>query len=134
MAGFFAILALVFAVLLILAITFYLQTKGELNTAQHERDEIQQKASSALARYQGIADLEKYKENLQTKLNSAREILPKFQKLAEMEEYKARLTTVLDKLQQADAQWRERTRAFVSLFEEHFQTAASVQRDEFVPA
>jgi hypothetical protein len=28
----------------------------------------------------------------------------------------------------------ERTRAFVNLFEEHFQAAASVQRDEFVPA
>ena len=107
MAGIFGVLAFILAVLLGLAVTFYLQTKGELKAAQDERNQIQQQANAALARYKSISDLEKYKEDLQTKLNNARAILPKFQKLSEMEKYKAQLTTMLEELKRADSEWRE---------------------------
>jgi len=73
MAAFFGLLAFILAALLGLAVVFYFQAKGEVQTAQQD-----------LARYQGIADLEKYKAELENKLRTARAVLPKFQTLAEI--------------------------------------------------
>lgn len=100
MAALFGLLSFILAVLLALAVTFYFQAKGQAQTAQAD-----------LARYQGIADLEKYKADLAAKLNKARALLPKFQTLAEMEQHKAKLTNTNAELQQANAQWQQRISA-----------------------
>jgi multidrug efflux pump subunit AcrA (membrane-fusion protein) len=81
MAAFFALLAFIFAALLGLAVTFYLQTRSNLKTSRQETLNIQQQANAALARYQSISDLEKYK---------------------------ADLTSSLTQLKHADTQWRQR--------------------------
>ena len=114
MATLLGLLALIFAGLLVLAATFYFQARGDLQTAQQKIAQIRQQANTALARYKGIDDLEKYKADLHTKVNSARALLLKFQKLAEMEQHKVQLTTTIEELKQADAQWRERISAHES--------------------
>jgi len=97
MAELFGLLAFVLAVLLIFVATFYFQEKGNLKQARAD-----------LVRYEGIADLEKYKKEVDAKLRKARKVLPKFQSLAEMQEHKEQLTTSLEQLKQADTQWQER--------------------------
>jgi len=108
MAELLGLLAFILAALLALAATFYLQTKGELRTAQQESLRVKQQAQAALARYKGIADLEKYKEELEAKIRSYRVLLPKFEKLAEMEQHKTELTETLAKFKQQDSLWQER--------------------------
>ena len=78
MATLFGLLDLIFAGLLVLAATFHFQARGDLQTAQQNIARIQQQANAALPPYKGIADLEKYKADLHTKVNSTRALLPNF--------------------------------------------------------
>jgi hypothetical protein len=118
-AAFFGLLAAIFALLLLLAATFYFQTKMELRTAerdikltrekaQHDVTSIQEKAKAALARFKAIVDLEKYKADLDAQIQTARVLLPKFHSLAEMEQHKAKLTLALEELQRAETECRLR--------------------------
>jgi len=93
MAALFGLLAFILAALLGLAVAFYFQAKGEAQTARQD-----------LARYQGIADLEKYKAELENRLRNARVLLPKFETLAEMEQHKAQLAKTLEEFKQASAE------------------------------
>jgi len=64
MALFLGLCAFILAALLVLAGTFYIQANRATKTAQDETQRIKQQAKAALARYKGIADLEKYKAKL----------------------------------------------------------------------
>ncbi|HEV3443406.1 MAG TPA: hypothetical protein VG099_02130, partial [Gemmataceae bacterium] len=54
MAAFLGVLAFIFAVLLALVATFYLQAKRKLTIEQQESARMKQQANTALARYKGI--------------------------------------------------------------------------------
>lgn len=68
MTAFLGISAFILAVLLVLAVSFYFQAKGQVQAAQKETASIRQQANSALARYKSISDLEKYKEQLNAEI------------------------------------------------------------------
>jgi hypothetical protein len=104
----FALLAFIFAVLFGLAVALIFHTRGEVQAAKQETARVEQQAQVDLARYKGIADLEKYKADLETKLNSWRSILPKFQSLGEMEQHRAQLANTIAQYSQASTQWQER--------------------------
>jgi hypothetical protein len=103
MAALLGLLSFVLAVLLGLMVALYLQAKGDLQALQQD-----------LARYKGIADLEKYKADIESKLRHARLYLPKFQTLAEMEQHKAKLEKSLAELTQANAEWQQRVSALAA--------------------
>jgi hypothetical protein len=106
----FAILTCLFAFLFLLAGALYLNSRNELQSAEHESDElekqltgVQERATSALARYKGIADLEAYKADLDAKVHAERALLPKFKSLVEMENHRSQLTKSVADLRSAEA-------------------------------
>jgi len=107
MAALFGLLAFLLAVMLGLALAYCFHTKGEIHSTQQDMMRVKHKAQVALARYQGIADLEKYKAELEGKLRNTRSILPKFETLAEMERHKNQLSETISKLDQKNAQLEE---------------------------
>jgi len=111
MAALFGLLAFILAVLLGLAVAYCFQARGEIQSTQQKMMRVQHKAQVDLARYQGIADLEKYKAELENKLRNARAILPKFQTLAEMEQHKTQLTSTIAEFDQTNAQCQEQIAA-----------------------
>jgi len=114
MAAVFGLLAFVLAALLGLAVAYCFQVRAEVQTTQQEMVQVQHKAELDLARYKGIADLEKYKKDLENKLRNARAVLPKFQTLAEMEKHKTQLRNTLAELTQSNEQYQERISAHES--------------------
>jgi len=125
MAALLGLVACIFALLLLLSATFYFQARNDLRSAKQENKlikdkaqqsvkSIQEKAKAALARYKGIQDLEEYKADLDTKVNSLRATLPRLQGIAEIEEHRSRLTSALDELKRADQECRERISAHES--------------------
>jgi hypothetical protein len=88
MVALLGLLAFVLAALFVVVAALYFQEKRNLQAVNEENAHLQEQTEKALARYQPIADLERYKAELETKLNNIRAFLPRFQKLAEMEQYK----------------------------------------------
>jgi hypothetical protein len=90
-----------FAALFAAAVVFYFQAK-------RDAAQVRSNATAALERYSAISDLEKYKAELDVKLNQARAWLPKFQALADMERHKQQLASHIADLERADADWQQR--------------------------
>ncbi len=122
LAFIFGILALLFAVLLGVGVTYYLQVKKDLEAAQTENENdkeqakkeiarTQQQAKKDLARYQAIADLEKYKADLDSKVRNAHAMLPKLQKLADMDQQWQELTKTMYTLNTGIAERRQQLAA-----------------------
>jgi hypothetical protein len=107
----FGLLAMLFAALLAVGATYYFQAKRDVEATKQNAARVQEKAKKDLARYQAIADLENFKADLESKVNSARALLPKLQKLAEMEQHREQLAKTLLNLNRADAELRERITA-----------------------
>lgn len=81
MAPFLGLLAFIFFSLLALVVVFYLQAKGETKEAQKEVEQIKQKAKSALARYKSISDLEKYKEDISSEIETLKRNVNEFKEI-----------------------------------------------------
>lgn len=101
MAALLGLLAFIFAALYGATLVFYFQAKRDAAVTKSE-------AKAELDRFKEIRDLEKYKTEIETKVNKVRAILPKFQSLAEMEQQKQNLARSIAELQQTEAEWRQR--------------------------
>jgi hypothetical protein len=99
MVALLGLLAFIFAALFAATLVFYFQAK-------RDGARIQRETTAALDRYRAISDLERYKAELDAKVNKARALLPKFQTLVEMEQHKAQLASGIAELERADSDWR----------------------------
>ncbi len=118
MTALLVVLTCIFGFLFFLAGTLYLNSRTELQNAERdttrleeELKQVQEKASSALARYKGIADLEAYKADLDAKVHAERALLPKFKSLVEMENHRSELTKTVEDLRRTEAHIHEEASA-----------------------
>ena len=97
MTSFLVLFSIVLAGLLAIAAYFYFKSREDI-----------QFLNSELERFDGIRDLESYRDKIQQQLKEAKQILPPFESLAELERYRIDLQATIEQTQRTERAWQER--------------------------